>query len=124
MPALTTLAKIKLVAKADAAIQALDDSDPAVIQMLEDVALWITVIKFGAMTEMAQRYFGAHALSVATLPVGGRGPLSSESVGGLSQSFTLPYLNQKTVLGSTQYGLMYMEIARRTQVPFDVVVPI
>lgn len=122
MPAaLTTLARVQLIAKDDAGIQALSASDPEVVMVLEDVALWITETKFGTHTELAQRYAAAHFLSIANQPVGGRGPLSSESVGGVSQTFTLPYLNQKTVLGSTQFGLMYMEVARRTQVPFDVV---
>lgn len=122
--ALTTLTRIKLVAKDDAGIQALSASDPEVIMVLEDVALWVIEAKFGTYTELAQRYAAAHFLSIANQPVGGRGPLSSESVGGVSQTFTLPYLNQKTVLGSTQFGLMYMECVRRNIVPIDVIVPL
>lgn len=121
MAALTTLANIKLIAKNDTGIQALSASDPEVVLVLADVALWIAETKFGAYTELAQRYASAHFLSLANQPVGGRGPLSSESVGGISQAFTLPYLNQKTVFGSTQFGLMYLECVRRTQVAFDVI---
>ncbi len=117
----TTLANIKLIAKSDAGIQALSDSDPEVVLVLNDVAFWITEAKFGEATEIAQRYAAAHFLTMENIPVGGRGPLSSENVGGVSQSFTLPYLNQKTVFGATQYGLMYMECYRRTQVAFDVI---
>ncbi len=118
----TTLARVKLIAKNDAGIQALVDGDPEVDMVLDDVATWITEGKFGATTEIAQRYAAAHFLSLANQPVGGRGPLSSESIGGISQSFTLPYLNQKTVFGSTQFGLFYLECVRRTQVPFAVVI--
>ncbi len=98
----TTLARIKLISKDDAGIQALTDSDPETLLVLEDAALLITEEVFGSYTEMAQRYICAHFLSLANQPVGGRGPLSSYSIGGISRTFTLPYLNQKTVLGSTQ----------------------
>jgi len=68
--------------------------------------------KFKSKTEAAQTYFVAHILSVAFTVAGGQGPLSSESIGGITQSFTLPYLNQQTVIASTQYGLMYLEMVR------------
>lgn len=123
MAVLTTLAKIQLIAKDDAGIQALSASDPEVVQVLEDADLFVDGNLFGDYTEIAQRYIAAHFLSLANQPVGGRGPLSSESVGGVSQSFTLPYLNQKTVLGSTQYGLMYMELANRVVTPFAMIIP-
>ena len=116
----TTLSSIKLIAKSDTGIQALSADDPEVVMVINDVCDWIAKAKFGETTEMAQRYAAAHFLSLANQPVGGRGPLSSENVGGISQSFTLPYLNQKTVFGSTQFGLFYLECARRTQVAFDV----
>ena len=117
----TTLANIKMIAKSDSGIRALSADDPEVIMVINDVSVWITEAKFGKTTEIAQRYAAAHFLTMENIPVGGRGPLSSENVGGISQSFTLPYLNQKTVFGATQYGLMNMECARRTQVAFDVV---
>ena len=123
MAVLTTLAQIQLIAKDDAGIQALSASDPEVVQVLEDADLFVDGNLFGDYTEIAQRYIAAHFLSLANQPVGGRGPLSSESVGGVSQSFTLPYLNQKTVLGSTQYGLMYMELANRVVTPFAMIIP-
>lgn len=105
----TTLERVKLIAKDDASIQALSASDPEVVMILEDVATHVTEAVFGSFTEMAQRYLAAHFLSLSSQPVGGRGPLSSSSIGGVSRTFTLPYLNQKTVLGSSQFGLMFME---------------
>ena len=120
---LTTLTRIQLIAQDDAFIQALTGSDPLVEMVLDDVARHIVVEVFGEDTEAAQRYCAAHWLSLSNQPVGGRGPLSSVSLGGVSRSFTLPYLNQKTVYGSTQYGLMYMEFLRRNIVPFYVIQP-
>lgn len=114
--ALTTLDSIKAVAQDDSNIQGLHDSDKAVVQALGDVALLVPEARFGAMAEILQRYLGAHLLSLAFQAVGGQGPLSSESIGGISQSFTLPYLNQKTVYGSTQYGLHYLDLLNRVTV--------
>jgi hypothetical protein len=121
MSALTTLERIKLTAKDDASIQALDASDPAVLMILDDVDLAVQESIFGSYTELAQRYLATHFLSLQSQPVGGRGPLSSYSIGGISRTFTLPYINQKTVLGSTQYGLMFMEIRDMCIVPYATV---
>ena len=119
----TTLARVKLIAKDDAGIQALSESDPEVIMVLEDVAMAVEDVTFHSYTEMAQRYLAAHFLSLANQPVGGRGPLSSYSIGGVSRTFTLPYLNQKTVLGSTQYGLMFMELRDMLVPKFFIAIP-
>ena len=121
--AITTLARIKLVSKNDVGIQALSDTDEEVVMTLEDVARYVTKEVFGEDTEAAQRYAAAHFLSLANQPVGGRGPLSSMSIGGISRSFTLPYINQKTLFGATQYGLMYLEFLARNVVPFAVIIP-
>lgn len=120
---LTSLTRVKLIAKDDAFIQAMSDNDPEVIMILEDVARHIVVAVYGDDTEPAQRYCAAHWLSLSNQPVGGRGPLSSISIGGISRSFTLPYINQKTVYGSTQYGLMFLEFLYRNVVPFYVIIP-
>lgn len=112
----TTLDNIKQVAQGDYDIQDLHDSDPAVVQVLADVER-IVPERLGDHREMAQRYLAAHFLSVAFAASGGQGPLSTESIGGISQSFTLPYLNQKTVIASTQYGLQYLELMRMFTVP-------
>lgn len=113
MAAKTSLANIKVVAKADANIQGLQDADPLVALVLEQVDRHVPEGVFGTFTEEAQRYLGAHLLSMAFQPEGGRGPLSTESIGGVSQGFTLPWLNQKTVLGGTQFGLHFLEIRNR-----------
>ncbi len=121
--ALTTLTNIKIIAKDDAYIQSLTDGDPEVVLILSDVARHVTVEIFGDDTEAAQRYLAAHFMSISKQPVGGRGPLSSINIGGISRSFTLPYLNQKTVYGATQYGLMFLEFLNRNVVPFYVITP-
>ena len=123
MAALTTLDNIKAITQDDANIQALVGTEDVVTLVLNDVDKRVTEGVFGTATEQAQRYLAAHLLSLAFQPVGGRGPLSSESIGGVSVSYTLPYLNQKTVLGSTQYGLMYMEIRNMVSAPVAIVFP-
>lgn len=119
----TTLARIKLIAKDDAGIQALTDSDPEVLMVLDDVARHVIVEVYGSDTEAAQRYAAAHWLSIANQPVGGRGPLSSIGLGGISRSFTLPWLNIKSVWGGTQYGLMFLEFVKRNVFAFRVIQP-
>ncbi len=114
----TTLVNIQAIAQDDAGIQAATDTDTDVVLIIEDVARYVTVAIFGDDTEAAQRYAAAHFLSIARQPVGGRGPLSSYSVGGISRTFTLPYINQKTVFGATQFGLMYLEFLNRNVVPY------
>ena len=115
--ALTTFDNIKLVSQDDSNIQDLHASDEAVVQVLNDVSVLVPDAKFDpGFGEMLQRYLGAHLLSLAFQAVGGQGPLSSESIGGITQSFTLPYLNQKTVYGSTQYGLHYLDLLSKVVV--------
>lgn len=119
----TSLQKIKDIARGDQAIQCLSDDDPLVSLVLNDVALWVDENRFGNFTEMAQRYAAAHFLAQANTNEGGKGPISSESIGGISQTFTLPYLNQKTVLAATQYGLHYLEIRKSVTYHFGVTGP-
>lgn len=119
----TTFARVKLIAKDDAGIQALTGTELEVLMVLEDAELFIQETTWGSYTEIAQRYIAAHFLSLAFQPVGGRGPLSSYSIGGISRTFTLPYLNQKTVLGSTQFGLMFMELRDMVIPKFIVAIP-
>ena len=120
---LTNLADVKLIAGDDAKIQAMLVTDPIVILVFRMIAQHITAERFGADAEFAQLYCAAHWLSLTGQPVGGRGPLSSVNIGGISRSFTLPYINQKTVYGSTQFGLMYLEYVLRNIVPWAVVTP-
>ena len=122
MALLVTLDEVKSIAQSDTAIQALTGSEDVVTVVEEIVEAMTSETVFLSLLKQAQLYLYAHLLSLSAQPVGGRGPLSSESVGGISQSFTLPYLNQKTVLGSTQYGLMFMEIRDMCVPPFAVVV--
>ncbi len=112
---LASLDDIQVVAQDDDFIQGLkDDSAPEFVLIAEFVDLIVPVAKYGNNTKLAQTYLMAHLFSVAATDAGGRGPVSSESIGGVSRSWTLPYLNQKTVIASTQYGLMFLEIQNRT----------
>lgn len=121
--ALATIDTVQAVAQADTNIQGLHASDPAVTFALDLAEKMAPEAKFGTKALEAQTYLAAHILSLAFTVAGGQGPLSSESIGGITQSFTLPYLNQQTVIASTQYGLMYLEIVRGVIVPLRIVKP-
>ncbi len=124
MAVLATLDDVKAVAQASEDIQKLVSSDLAVINAFAFADKVITEPRYGTQEKEAQIYFIAHILSLATTNAGGQGPISSESIGGVTQSFTLPYLNQRTVIASTQYGLMYLEIRNNVKVPAMVIKPI
>lgn len=112
---LASLDDVKNVAKDDDFIQGLtDDSAPEWVLIAEFVDLLAPDAKYGANAKLAQSYLAAHLLSVAATDAGGRGPVSSESIGGVTRSWTLPYLNQTSVIASTQYGLMFLEVQNRT----------
>lgn len=110
MSYLPTLEDVQAIAQDDAAIQALTGSETEWVNVQAYVDKTVTEGVYGLLEFDAQMYLSAHLLSLTNQPVGGRGPLSSESIGGLSQSFTLPWLNRTTVLGGTQFGIMYLEI--------------
>ena len=112
---LASLDDVQVVAQDDAFIQGLvDDTAPEFVLIKSFVDLLAPEDKYGLNTKLAQTYLAAHLLSVASVDAGGRGPISSESIGGVTRSWTLPYLNQTTVIASTQYGLMFLEIQKRT----------
>lgn len=119
----TTLERVKAVAQDDANIQALTGNETVWEIILEDVQRECVEDVFGDDTEQAQRYLAAHRLATAFQPNGGRGPVSSVSVGGISQSFTLPYLNRKDDLGSTQYGMKFIQIRDRNIAAWRVAIP-
>lgn len=121
MAVLTNLKLIQAIAQGDDNIGSLQHTDPLVAFALSMAEQAAPQSKYGLDTQFAQTYFAAHVLSQAFTDNGGRGPLSSESVGDVSTSYTLPYLNQKSVLGATQYGLMFLEYQNRHIVPARVV---
>lgn len=121
MTVLTNLQKIKSVTADDSFIQDLKEDDVAVTTIFALVDKLVSAGKFGTLTEEAQTYYAAHLLSLAGTAAGGQGPVSSESIGGITTSFTLPYLNQKSVVASTQYGLYYIEL-RNSIIPKVLVV--
>jgi len=123
MASSTTLDKVKAITRKDPNIQDLHASDDAVVFALVLAEEMAPLGKFKSKTEAAQTYLVAHILSVAFTVAGGQGPLSSESIGGITQSFTLPYLNQQTVIASTQYGLMYLEMVRASIVSIKSIKP-
>jgi len=121
MTILTNLQKVKAIAAGDENIPDLTEASPVVINTLALVEKLVTVGKFGTLTEEAQTYYAAHLLSLAFTEAGGRGPLSSESIGDITTSYTLPYLNQQSVIASTQYGLYFIEL-RNSLIPKILVV--
>lgn len=123
MTILTTLKDIQAITRGDDNFAALQASDTAVQLALASAENFVSVGRFGKFAKDAQTYLAAHLLSLSFTDPGGRGPLSSESVGDVSVSYTLPYLNQTSILGSTQYGLMYMELEKRRTLAFMVVAP-
>lgn len=123
MTALTTLDDVKAVSKADDSIQALHESDLAFVNALALADNMVQMSRYGVHTKDAQTYYVAHILALAATEAGGKGPLSQESIGGVMQSFTLPYLNQHTVMASTQYGLMFLELRDHVIVPAMVIKP-
>ncbi len=117
-----TLAEVQAITLDDAFIQAIpSEADPTWVVTEAYVDLTVKDFPYGLLKKQAQLYLMAHFLSMANQPVGGRGPLSSESVGGVAQSFTLPWLNRTTVLGGTQFGIMFLEIRNQVVTPFAVV---
>lgn len=121
MTYLPTLAEVQAVAQDDASIAALTGSETVWTLVQAFVNKIVTDTVYGDLEKEAQLYLSAHMLSMANQPVGGRGPLSSESIGGIAQSFTLPWLNRTTVLGGTQFGIMYLEIRNMVVAPIRVI---
>lgn len=111
---IATLDDVQVVAQDDDFVQGLHESSPEFTLIASFVDTLAPEEKYGANTKLAQSYLAAHLLSVAATDAGGRGPVSSESIGGVARSWTLPYLNQTTVIASTQYGLMFLEVQART----------
>lgn len=117
-----TLAEVKSITLDDTFIQAIpDENDTTWVTASAYVDRTVKDFPYGDLKKDAQLYLMAHLLAMAKVPIGGRGPLSSESVGGVSQSFTLPWLNRTTINGGTQFGLMYLEIRNQVVPPFAVV---
>ena len=117
-----TLAEVKAITLDDTFIQAIpSESDPTWVRMEAYVDRTVRDDPYGVLKPDAQLYLMAHLLSMSNNPIGGKGPLSSDSVGGISQSFTLPWLNRTTVLGGTQFGIMFLEIRNQIVAPFRVV---
>lgn len=110
MSFLPTIADVQAIAVDDTFIQGLAGTEVVWDNMVTFVDKVVRIDEYGTLEFDAQLYLAAHILSMANQPVGGRGPLSSESIGGISQSFTLPWLNRTTVLGGTQFGIMHLQI--------------
>lgn len=121
MPFLPSIDDVQAVAKDDTDVQAVQITDTVWINMVTFVDKTVTEAVYGIHEFDAQLYLAAHILSMSFQPVGGRGPLSTESIGGVAQSFTLPWLNRTTVLGGTQFGIMFLEIRNFVVPPIHVV---
>lgn len=120
--ATTTLARVKAIAVDDAYIQSLS-SEPIIAQVLAYVENHVDGDFWGVHELEAKDYLAAHLMSSAGQPAGGRGPLSSRTVGRVTQSWTLPYLNQTSQMGMTQYGLRFLDLRNQVTAAFTVVVP-
>ncbi len=121
MAFLPTIADVQAISQDDAKVQAIVTTDTVWINMVTFVDKTVTEGVFGIHEFDAQLYLAAHILSMAFQPVGGRGPLSSETIGSISTAFTLPWLNRTTVLGGTQFGIMYLEIRNMVVAPIRVI---
>ena len=122
MAVIPTLAEVKTITLDDDFVQAItDENDPTWVRITAYVDRTVNLDPYGVLQEDAQLYLIAHLLVMANIPIGGRGPLSSESVGGVSHSFTLPWLNRTTINGGTQFGLMYLEIRNQIVAAFRVI---
>ena len=138
MPLLIDFLCIKATALGDEAIQTLaiaengfDSSTEALEPIPEHEKLWdltkshtLNTVKqecFGTTTQIAQSYFAAHMLSVNLGAPGGQGPVSTEVVGDVTTTFTLPYLNRTTAKGATIYGNTYIDLLEASDIPFRVI---
>lgn len=72
-------------------------------------------------TAEIQAYAAAHFAQMAKTEAAGLGPASSESIGGVSRSNTLPSLNTNETWGETIYGRVVKKIMA-TRAPTTVVV--
>lgn len=79
--------------------------------------------KWGDLYKEGFLYLSAHLYALAVDKAAGSGTLSSESLGEMSQSFTMPVNNPQAKEGlySTQYGRWYAEL-RDTAVPSFMVI--
>lgn len=82
------------------------------------VDLQVDPAKWGDMYKYGFTYLAAHGIALAVDKAAGSGTLSSESLGELSQGFTMPVNNPdaKNGLLSTQYGREYADL-RDTAIP-------
>lgn len=117
----TSLAKIKAVATNHTAIQALTGSEQIVTLVLDWIVRNVNETEFGTRTEEAQTYLGAHMLAQSFETGAGYGSVSSRSVGGISQSWTMPFNNPASQLGSTIWGSRFIEIRKGRILPFRVI---
>ena len=118
-----TLDDVKAISRGDANIQCLVASDALVVAVLAEVAVHAPASIFGDKAPAAQKYLAAHLLAMSYLPNVGKGSLTSESVGGVSQSFSAPGVPVKSVLGITQFGQAFLHMRSMVLVPALVVHP-
>ena len=80
------------------------------------------VDQYDEFTLEIQAYAAAHYAQMAKTEPAGLGPKSSESIGGISASFTLPVLNTDEHWGETIFGRMVKKIMAQTSFPQFIVV--
>ncbi len=123
MALLTSLTRVKAITQGDSFVQGLSAGDDIVTQTLDYVTIRVQENPFGTRQREAQDFLAAHYLSSAGQASGGQGPLSSEAIGRIATSFTLPYLNRKQQEGMTQYGTKFLDIVDQVAAAFLTIVP-
>ncbi len=73
--------------------------------------------QYDEFTAEIQAYAAAHFAQMAQTEPAGLGPKSSESIGGISASFTLPVLNTDEHWGETIFGRMVKKIRAQAGLP-------
>lgn len=116
----TTLVQIQGLAKGSPEIQALLPTDQLVIDTLNDVAQMVTQAVFLSNVERAQRCLAAHFLAMGVQGTGVRGHVSSKSAGGLSTSYTMPWLTRRDMFAATQYGMQFLNLVDRCVPPIAI----
>lgn len=76
-----------------------------------------TIDQYGDFAEEIQAHAAAHYAQMAQTDPAGKGPISSESVGGVSVSYTLPVNNTPETYGETQFGRILKKMMKEHAPP-------
>lgn len=88
------------------------EADPRLQLFIDEAQLQISESVFGDFYDTAIGYLTAHLLSSDKMANGGKGFVSSETVGDLSRSYTQAGGILASGLASTTYGQRYLNLLR------------